>query len=169
MTSRLDNIDGQTMEDNSRNQSEEGETVEDDQEDISMANKLGFQEFGERRGDRGGYWDPDSMDELETASLSRDSNDYLYFDSSGYEQFPESNKGNHSFDSATFSAGSGKSNENDANDFFGFDNKDLELLQRKQPICNTNSFRSSLVIRPHRVSCPPPLEIMSWNPQQCLL
>jgi len=157
------------MEDDSRIQSEEGETVEDDQEDISMANELGFQEFGEWRGDGGGYWDPDSMDELETASLSRDSNDYLYFDSSGYEQFPESNKGNHSFDSAKFSTGSGKSNENDANDFFSFDNKDLELLQRKQTICNTNSFRSSLVIMPHRVFCPPPLEITSWNPQQCLL
>ena len=123
------------MEDDSRNQSEEGETVEDDQEDISMANELGFQEFGERRGDGGGYWDPDSMDELETASLSRDLNDYLCFDSSGYEQFPESNKGNHNFDSPIHSAGSG--NDDDANDFFGFDNKDLELLQGKQPVCKS--------------------------------
>ena len=94
--------------------------------------KINKKEFGERRGDGGGYWDPDSVDELETASLSRDS---IYFDSSGYEKFPESNKRNHNFDSPTHSAGSG--NEDNANDLFSFDNKDLELIQGKQPVCKS--------------------------------
>ena len=43
------------MEDDSYDRSKEGETIEDDQEDISMVDGLCFQEFGEQRGDGGGY------------------------------------------------------------------------------------------------------------------
>jgi hypothetical protein len=122
--------DGQTMEEDSRS---EGEGIE---HDIAMADELAFQEFGD--GDSDGSGESDRMDEQETSNLLGDLNDYvIYFNPPGREQSPESSERNYSFDSPKLSAESANCDD-DANDFFGFDNEDLGLLQSKQPACLSN-------------------------------